>query len=96
MLTAPAGDWKAALEALNKRFALQNGGGTSWDWFFYAMAHWQMGNKEQARQYYEKAVGWMEQNGPNEDELRRFRAEAEQLLEIRHKNSKDIKTNPSN
>jgi serine/threonine protein kinase/tetratricopeptide (TPR) repeat protein len=75
-----AGDCKAALAALDKRFALQAGGGTSWDWFFYAMAHWQLRNKELARQYYEKAVAWMEQNAPNEDELRRFRAEAEELL----------------
>ena len=39
-------------------------GGTSFDWFFLAMAHWQLGNHDQARAWYEKSVAWMEKNSP--------------------------------
>jgi hypothetical protein len=47
------------------------------------MAHWQLGHKTEARQWYDRAVRWMEENHPyNDDELRRFRAEAEELLQI--------------
>jgi tetratricopeptide (TPR) repeat protein len=44
-----AGDWKAALEALKKSMDLREGG-DGVDWFFLAMAHWQLGQKEAARQ----------------------------------------------
>ena len=43
-----AGDWKAAIEALTKSMELGNGGDGT-DWFFLAMAHWQLGDKPQAR-----------------------------------------------
>jgi hypothetical protein len=49
------------------------------------MAHWQLGDKEQSRKWYDRAVEWMEKNQPNHEELRRFRSEAEQLLGIRGK-----------
>jgi tetratricopeptide (TPR) repeat protein len=77
-----AGDWKAALDALNKSMELGNGG-TSWDWFFVAMAHWQLGHKEEARPMYERAVNWMNANQPQNDELRRFRTEAAKLLGVK-------------
>ena len=44
------------------------------------MTHWQLGNKEQARRWFDKAVGWMEKNRPKDEELLRFRAEADQLI----------------
>jgi WD40 repeat protein/serine/threonine protein kinase/Flp pilus assembly protein TadD len=77
-----AGDWKAAVTALEKSMELGKGGDAG-DWFFLAMAHWRLGDKEQARQWYDKAVPWMEKNKPQDDELRRFRAEAEALLGIK-------------
>ena len=46
------------------------------------MAHWQLGEKDEARQWYDQAVEWMEQKQPDNDELRRFRAEAAELLGI--------------
>ena len=49
------------------------------------MAHWQVGNKEEARRWYDKAVEWMEKNKPDDEELRRFRAEAAELLGIPEK-----------
>jgi serine/threonine protein kinase/tetratricopeptide (TPR) repeat protein len=74
-----AGDWQAAIEALNKSKGLRNGG-NSMDWFFLAMAEWQLGNKDAAREWYDKAVQWMEKNQPQNEELIRVSAEAAELL----------------
>ena len=43
-----AGEWGAALAALEKSVALRNGGDCG-DQFFLAMTHWQLGEKDQAR-----------------------------------------------
>jgi tetratricopeptide (TPR) repeat protein len=75
------GDWKAAVAALEKSMELRQGG-DGLTWFFLAMAHWQLGDKKQARRWYDQAVTWMDKNKPQDDELRRFRAEAEALLGI--------------
>ena len=77
-----AGDWKAALTALHKSMELRKGG-DSFDWFFLAMAHWQLGDKGEARKWYDRAVVWLEKNQPGNEELLRFRAEAEQLLGVK-------------
>ena len=79
-----AGDWKAAIEALTKSMELGNGGDST-DWFFLAMAHWQLGDKTQARSWYDKAVPWMEKNQPKNEELIRFRDEAGALLGVNSK-----------
>jgi tetratricopeptide (TPR) repeat protein/serine/threonine protein kinase len=79
-----AGDWQAALHALKKSMALQKGGNCH-DWFFLAMAHWQLGEREKARQWFDKAVEWMDKNMPKDQELGRFRAEAAELLRIEAK-----------
>ncbi len=76
-----AGDWKTAIEALKKSRDLRNGG-DSFDWFFLAMAHWQLREKENARRWYDQAVEWMEKSQPRNEELRRLRAEAEELLGV--------------
>ena len=49
------------------------------------MTAWQQGDKESARTWYNKAVRWMDQHNPKNAELRRFRAEATQLLGIQDK-----------
>ena len=79
-----AGEWKAAVEALNKSLELRKGG-DSFDWFFLGIAHWQLGEKDKARQWYAKAVQWMDKNQPKNEELQRFRQEAEELLKIEKK-----------
>ena len=56
--------------------------GSSEDFFFLAMAHWQLDQKDQAREWYAKAVEWMNQNQPDDEEFTRFRAEAAALLGI--------------
>jgi superkiller protein 3 len=76
-----ARSWKEAVTALEKSMQLRNGG-DSYDWFFLAMAYWQLGEKEKAHQYYDRAVQWMDKNMPKGKELGRFRAEATQLLKI--------------
>jgi tetratricopeptide (TPR) repeat protein len=79
-----AGNPKAAIDALTKAMELRQGG-DSWDWFFLAMAHWRLGHKEEARKWYDQSVACMQKSFPHHEELRRFRAEAEELLEIKKK-----------
>ncbi|MBI1917218.1 MAG: protein kinase [Planctomycetes bacterium] len=78
-----AGNWKEAVAALVKAMELDQGG-HSCDWFFLAMAHWQLGDKEAARKWYDQAVEWMEKHHPQHEELRRFRAEAAELLGVKN------------
>jgi tetratricopeptide (TPR) repeat protein len=79
-----AGDWKAAIEALTKSIELGRGG-DGFDWFFLAMAHWQLGERAHAMTWYGKAVRWMDKNQPKNEELIRFRAEAAALLGVNPK-----------
>jgi tetratricopeptide (TPR) repeat protein len=74
-----AGHWKEAVAELEKSNELDKGG-PSYNWFFLAMSHSQLGNRDEARKYIAQAVEWMETNHRQNDELRRFRAEAEELL----------------
>ena len=76
-----AGEWERAIEAFGKSMDLRKGGDAS-DWFFLAMAHWQLGHKDEARKWYDKAVEWMDKNQPKNEELLRFRNEAAELLGI--------------
>jgi hypothetical protein len=77
-----AEDWKAAIEALTKSTKL-SGGGNSVQWFFLGMEHQKLGMKAEARQWYDRAVQWMEKNAPKDEDLQRFRAEAEEVPGIR-------------
>jgi tetratricopeptide (TPR) repeat protein/serine/threonine protein kinase len=74
-------DWKAAAAALDLSIVLRNGGDSN-EWFLLAMSHWQLGNKAEARKWYDKGVEWMDKNQPENKELRRFRAEAAELLRV--------------
>jgi tetratricopeptide (TPR) repeat protein len=76
-----SGDWKGAIEALQKGNDLPNGG-RGGDFFYLAMAHWQLGEKDQARQWYDKAVQWTDKNEPRNEGLRLYRTEAAALLGI--------------
>jgi tetratricopeptide (TPR) repeat protein len=73
-----AGDWTTAIEALTKSMEL--GGDKHFCWFFPAMAYWRVGNKEEARRWYERDVKWLDAKEPYNVERRRFRTEAEMLL----------------
>jgi tetratricopeptide (TPR) repeat protein len=74
-----AGDWNAAKDALHESMRIRNGG-DSLDWFFLAMAEWQLGQKDQARDWFDKSVKWMEKHKPRDSELDRMRTEAAALM----------------
>jgi tetratricopeptide (TPR) repeat protein len=75
-----AGHWNDAVMALTRSVQLR--GGDSYDWFFLAMARWQLGEKEKARQYFDQAVQWMDKYRPGSKELGRFHAEAAELIKV--------------
>jgi serine/threonine protein kinase/tetratricopeptide (TPR) repeat protein len=78
------GDFAGAIEALCKAEELWPNAIFAWNAFFLAMAHWQQGDQQEARQWYQRAVKWTDENkhGEREEQLRRFRSEAEQLMGI--------------
>jgi eukaryotic-like serine/threonine-protein kinase len=74
-----AGNWDESIAAFDRSTKLQNGG-DSYDWFFLAMARWRRGERDEARREYDRAVQWMTQHAQNHQDLRRFRAEAAEVL----------------
>ena len=79
-----AAAWTEAVPELEKSMELRKGGDSN-DWFFLAMAHWKLGQKEKAREWYNRAIEWMDKNQPKNEELRRFRTEAAELLGLNEK-----------
>jgi tetratricopeptide (TPR) repeat protein len=84
-----AGDWKAAVAALERSRALKLGG-DAYAWLFLAMSHSKLGERAEARKCYEQAIEWLEKNAAmlaknkvQAKELRRFRSEAEEVLELK-------------
>ena len=45
------------------------------------MAHWQRGETEVAREWYEKSEAWIPESGPYENEAIRIREEARAVFE---------------
>jgi serine/threonine-protein kinase len=78
------GDWLAAVVALTNSVNFTKGSECS-DFFFLAMAHWQLGDKEKARAFYDQGVAWMDKYNPGDEDLKRFRAEAAALLKTEDK-----------
>jgi Flp pilus assembly protein TadD len=77
-----AGDDSAAVKALTRSLELRSDGDAA-DYFLLAAAHQKLGNKEQARTWYDKGVAWITANKhPHEAELSRLRADAEFLLGV--------------
>ncbi|HJQ82071.1 MAG TPA: protein kinase [Lacipirellulaceae bacterium] len=76
-----AGEWQSSMESLQKSVELRAGGDAT-DWYFVAMAHWQLGRHEQARKWYDRASQWMKKNQRPSDELQRFRAVATELIGV--------------
>jgi tetratricopeptide (TPR) repeat protein len=75
-----AGDWKGAIEALERGLPLQSGG-RAIDGFFLAMARWQLGEKDEARRQYDRAVERMKKHRERDDVVR-HRDEAAGLLGV--------------
>lgn len=77
--------WKDAIGTLMRADDLGGGRSFSHNAFFIAMAHWELGQKEQARKWYTPALVWMEKHAPTNAELIDFRAEAASLLGLPEK-----------
>lgn len=80
-----AGDWQGAVATLTKSAELHAGADAAQDWFFLAMAHEKLNHQAEARQWYDRAVQWTEKHAPQNEELRRLRAEAAKLLGVKLK-----------
>jgi serine/threonine protein kinase/tetratricopeptide (TPR) repeat protein len=74
------GDWEMADEALRQAIKLDGGGGSAFNWFFLAMNLWHQGQRQEARQWFDQALGWFNKEKPDDPELHRFHAEAAELL----------------
>jgi serine/threonine protein kinase/tetratricopeptide (TPR) repeat protein len=74
-------DWTGAADALSKSMSVSQTH-SAHDAFFLAMARWRLGDTSAAQNLYGRAVTWMEENAPHDQELVRFRAEAEALLRV--------------
>jgi serine/threonine protein kinase/tetratricopeptide (TPR) repeat protein len=73
------GDFQAALGSFQRAAELDKAR-AGCDGFWVAMIHWRLGNKDLARQAYDQTVQWMEKHNAEDEELRRFRDEAAELL----------------
>src|SRR5262245_33017211 len=74
-----AGDCSAAIQALAEAVRLGNGG-TPRDWLYLALAHERMGEREEARRWYERACAEQERDAAGGEELKQLRAEAAALF----------------
>src|SRR5262249_2365562 len=74
-----AGNWKDAAEALGRSVELRPAGEPPGS-FFLAMACWRLGRQAEARRHYDRVAGWVDRHRPRDEELRRFRSEAEEVL----------------
>jgi serine/threonine protein kinase/WD40 repeat protein len=74
------GRYDDAAEVLRLAVGATRGEATAYDTFFLALCHHHLGEAEAARREYARAVRWMELLAPDDEELLRFRAEAEAVL----------------
>jgi tetratricopeptide (TPR) repeat protein/serine/threonine protein kinase len=86
-----AGEWKESIVAVHAAMT-KSKGANAYHWFILAISHWQLGDRVEARKRYDQAVQWMEKNAASlsrdhllAEELRRFRSEAEEVLQLGHK-----------
>ncbi len=73
------GNFQISVTSLNKAIYL-NHKASGGDCIFLAMAYWQLGDHDRARDFYIQADKWMQQHEPNDQDLQRFRDEALELL----------------
>jgi tetratricopeptide (TPR) repeat protein len=75
------GHWRESLAACEQAMKLVQGG-SGYDRFVMAMALWQVGEKDQARAWFDKAVAWTKEKGRNDKELLQLWREAAELLAL--------------
>ena len=73
------GNDRAAIAELETAMRLE-AGGTPYDWFFLAMAHWRLADREKARAFFDRSAEWMDKRKSHDEELCRIRAEAQAML----------------
>jgi serine/threonine protein kinase/tetratricopeptide (TPR) repeat protein len=78
-----SGDFEGAIAALEKFRELRTSDAEWTNPFFLAMAHWQLGNKDEAREWYDKGAEWMDEKNAKSEAMLRFRAEAAELLRVK-------------
>src|SRR5262249_1488282 len=76
------GDWNGAIAALMRSEELEPNKHLGFNALFLAMAHWQLGHKDEARAWDERAVAWMDKHRPKDEELLRFRARDQGLVKV--------------
>ncbi len=83
-----AGRWAAALEALHKSRELCEGGDGG-VFFLLAMTYWQKDDRKEAQRWYDTALRWIDKHQDAlkreleaAQDIARFRAEAEKLLQV--------------
>src|SRR5262245_43783506 len=81
------GDWKGSIEELEKGIGLRlpDDPTNAYSGFFLAMGRWQLDEKDKAREWFVKGVQSMEKHQPKNNELRRLRAEAAELIGVKEK-----------
>ena len=57
------GDWKGAIAGADQSEELAPNKHLGFNAFFLAMAHWQLGHKDEARAWYDRAVAWTDKHG---------------------------------
>ncbi len=75
------GEWQAAIETLQKAEATLPDVDFGYNALVIAMAHWQLGRHDEARNWFQQAIDWQEKKNVTADELLRFRTEAEELMQ---------------
>lgn len=74
------GNWKEAIRVLDHSLQVSKIRSHGAEFFFLAMAHWQIEDKAKAINWYRRGVEWMESNDSKNPDLFRWRTETEELL----------------
>jgi WD40 repeat protein/Tfp pilus assembly protein PilF len=79
------GNYRKAVETLQRDLRETKEESPAFDWFFLAMSHWRLREPSQARNYFDRAVQWVHERQATltpawREELDRFRAEAEEVM----------------
>jgi tetratricopeptide (TPR) repeat protein len=77
-----AGDWRSAVNSLDKSMMLRDGG-DGFDWYFAAMAYWRLGDKPRADEFFRKAESWRQKEHVTAGELTGIDREAKTVLAAR-------------
>jgi tetratricopeptide (TPR) repeat protein len=88
------GDWQAAVDALKEAVRYRGGVGEITDWYFLAMAYWQLGEKQKASVWYNKALAAPEPVTLSGEPTAWLRREAETLMGRRTTSSKSPDKKP--